>query len=486
MMQSKSVVIPVGGGSPLETSGRSVVAVLTAAHSYVMALRHSVRARSSLANAMYGVGDYVAQPVAMLLAARFLLHRLGLPQYGLWMLAAAAISGASLVCTGFGDAALKYAALYRGRENRAKLEQILRVNLTINLVLSCMLAALIWCGAPLAASNWFKIDVSLRAAATVAFRIGSAILVVRSIESVFVAALRAHERYGPSVQISVLSRLAIVASACALVSRGHGIVAIMVATLALVTASAILQITAAWMVIGPMSLVPTVGRNEFLEVFGFGCYSWLQAVAGCIFNQADRMLIGVLLGTSAVASYSVCIQAAQPIHGLIAAGLHFVFPHLSARLSTAQVTEVKTVVRFIFWLNLVLAVVLCVPFVLLSQLLLRLCIGPAFAQQSWLVLSVIAAGFGLLALNITGHYALLALGQVRLVSMLNLAGGSVMLVAMIVLAPRFGLVGVAVGRLLYAPVTLLMYWRLRGILAPGKQALVEVLPPFAMVGQERQ
>jgi len=137
-------------------------------------------------------------------------------------------------------------------------------------------------------------------------------------------------------------------------------------------------------------------------------------------------------------------------------------------------------------LNVGLAVVLCVPLVLFSELLLRLWIGAAFAQQSWLVLSVIAAGFGLLALNITGHYALLALGQVRLVSMLNLAGGSVMLVAMIVLAPRFGLVGVAVGRLLYAPVTLLMYWRLRGILAPGKQALVEVLPPFAMVGQERQ
>jgi len=435
---------------------------------------------------MYGIGDYVAQPVAMLLAARFLLDRLGLPQYGLWMLAAAAVNGASLVCTGFGDAALKYASVYRGRENKAKLEQVLRVNLSINLVLSCMLAALIWCGSPLAASNWFRIDVSLRAAATDAFRIGSVILVVRSIESVFIGALRAHERYGPSVQIGVLSRIAVVASACVLVSRGHGIVAIMAATLAVVTGSAVLQITAAWMVVGPMSLVPAIGRDTFSEVFGFGCYSWLQAVAGCIFSQADRMLIGVLLGTSAVASYSVCIQAAQPIHGLIAAGLHFVFPHLSARFSKAQMTEHKRVVRSIFWLNVILAVVLCLPLVLFSRLVLRLWIGTAFAQQSWIVLSIIAAGFGLLALNITGHYALLALGQVRLVSMLNLAGGTAMLMAMIVLAPRFGLVGVAVGRLLYGPVTLLMYWRLRVILAPGNQALVEVLPPFAMLGQERQ
>jgi len=476
----------MAGASPLETNGASVIAMWSAAHRYITALRNSVRARTSLSNALHSIGDYVAQPVAMLFAARFLLHRLGFSQYGLWMLAAAAISSASLVSTGFGDAALKYASMYRGPENRAKLEQILRVNLTINLVLSGMLAVLIWYGSPFATGSLFKIDASLKFAAVTAFRIGSAILVIRSVESVFIGALRAHERYGPSVQISVVSRVAIVASACMLVSRGQGIVAIMAATLALVTASAILQITAAWIVIGPISLVPALGREAFSEVFGFGCYSWLQAVAGCIFSQADRLLIGVLLGTSAVASYSVCMQAAQPIHGLIAAGLHVVFPHLNARLSTAQVTELRTVVRSIFWLNVGLAVVLCVPLVLFSELLLRLWIGAAFAQQSWLVLSVIAAGFGLLALNITGHYALLALGQVRLVSMLNLAGGSVMLVAMIVLAPRFGLVGVAVGRLLYAPVTLLMYWRLRGILAPGKQALVEVLPPFAMVGQERQ
>ena len=460
--------------------------MLTAAYSYVAGLRHSVRARTSMANAIYGIGDYIAQPVAMLLAARFLLHRLGLAQYGLWMLAAAAISGASLVCTGFGDAALKYASVYRGRENKAKLEQVLRVNLTINLVLSGMLAALIWYGAPLAAGNWFKIDVSLRAAATVAFRIGSVILVVRSIESVFIAALRAHERYGPSVKISALSRMAIVASACALVSRGHGVVAIMAATLALVTASAILQITAAWMLIGPMSMVPAIGRNAFSEVFGFGCYSWLQAVAGCIFSQVDRMLIGVLLGTSAVASYSVCIQAAQPIHGLIAAGLHFVFPHLSARLSTTQATELKTVVRFIFRLNLALAVVLCVPVVLFSELLLRLWIGPEFAHETWMLLSLIAAGFGFLGLNVTGHYALLALGQARLVSLLNLAGGTVMLVAMILLAPRFGLVGVAVGRLLYGPVTLLMYWHLRSLLSPGPTAHSEMPAPIAAGGLEAQ
>jgi O-antigen/teichoic acid export membrane protein len=418
-----------------------------------------------MSNALHGVGEYIAQPAAMLLAARFLLPRMGLSQYGLWMLAAAMISSGSLISSGFGDATLKYVAMYRSRENRNEMEEVLRVNLTINLTLSSFLAAMIWCATPVVVDTWFKIDPSLKAAAIIAFRVGAMVLVVRSAESVFSGALRAHERYGPSVQISVLSRIAVIASACILAAKGHGIVAIMWATLGIFAASAIMHVAAAWLIIGPMFLLPALGTRTLSKVFAFGCFSWLQAVAGCIFNQADRLLIGLLLGTSAVASYSLCVQAAQPIHGVIAAGLHFVFPHLSARLSTTQVAELKTVVRPILRLNIVLAIIFCAPLVFFSKQLLSLWIGPAFAKQSWVVLTIIATGFGVLALNITGHYALLALGKVKTVALLNLAGGATMLLAMTVLGSRFGLVGVALGRLMYGSITVLMYRRLKPILS---------------------
>jgi O-antigen/teichoic acid export membrane protein len=134
------------------------------------------------------------------------------------------------------------------------------------------------------------------------------------VESVLVGALRAHERYGPSVQISVLSRAAVVVTACVLVARGHGVVGIMVGTLCIVMASTAFQVAAVYAIIGRISLVPSLNREALAEVGGFGCFSWLQAVAGCIFSQADRLLIGVVLGTSAVGYYSVCVQATQPIH----------------------------------------------------------------------------------------------------------------------------------------------------------------------------
>jgi O-antigen/teichoic acid export membrane protein len=120
-------------------------------------------------------------------------------------------------------------------------------------------------------------------------------------------------------------------------------------------------------------------------------------------------------------------------------------------------------------LNVTAATVMCVPLVFFSRLILRLWMGAAFAAQTWMVLSLIALSFGFLSLNVTAHYALLALTQVRLVALLNLAGGAAMLIAMFLLAPRFGLVGAATGRLLYGPITLLMYRRLYRLLLPAHE-----------------
>lgn len=449
---------------------------------WIRLLRQSGRARTSVRNSLYGAAEYVALPLAMLLATPLLLRHLGLAQFGIWMLASAAVTSSNLISTGFGDAALKYASMYRSDSER--FENTLRVNLTINLALGGLLALLLWCGSPYAVGSVFKINAGLRGDAVTAFRIGSLILLLRCIEGVLIGALRSHERYGPAVQISVVSRSAIVVAACFLVWQGHGIVAIMVATLCTVAMSVVVQMVVVRILIARIKFIPWFDRRAFKEVFGFGGFSWLQAVAGCVFNQGDRLLVGALLGASSVGYYSVCVQAAQPIHGLIAAGLHFLFPHLSARLSTAPTSQLRGVVEAVFRLNVLASMILCLPLVIFSKLILRLWMGAAFAAQAWMVLSIIALSFGFLSLNVTAHYALLALSHVRLVALLNLLGGVAMLVAMFLLAPRLGLAGAAAGRLLYGPITLLLYGRLHKALSPTSAENSSAFPELAVSGTE--
>ena len=156
----------------------------------LLPLYTSGKARTSLQNAAYGSAEYVALPLMMLLATPYLLHRMGLPQYGLWIVATAAITSSSSISTGFGDAALKYAAAYRSKNDPERVADVLRVNLTINLVLGTGLALVIWFASPLAAQHIPTLSPALQSVAVQVFRIASLILVARSIESVFVAALK--------------------------------------------------------------------------------------------------------------------------------------------------------------------------------------------------------------------------------------------------------------------------------------------------------
>ena len=94
-------------------------------------LRDSARARASIRNALYGATEYIVLPLTMLLATPFLLHRLGIVQFGLWVLASAAVTSSNLISTGFGDGALKYASMYRGKADASRFEHTVRVNVTI-------------------------------------------------------------------------------------------------------------------------------------------------------------------------------------------------------------------------------------------------------------------------------------------------------------------------------------------------------------------
>jgi O-antigen/teichoic acid export membrane protein len=417
----------------------------------------SVRKRPTIANGIFGVAEYASQPLGLLLSSPYLLRHMGAAQFGVWVLASAAVNGGNALSTGFGDAAIKYVAMYRGKGDASGVGRVVRGMMSINLALSGLFAIGLWNLAPYATYHIARTDAAMQLACLESFRIGSMLLIVRSIDSVFASTLRAFEQYGPPVRISISSRLAVLMAAIALVAHGRGVAQVMLATLVISALAAIAQGWAVRRAAGKISLLPSFDSKTLKMIAGFGCFSWLQALSAVIFGQADRLVIGVLLGTPAVAIYALCDQAAQSIHGVIAAGFHVLFPHLSARVERESLAEVRRTLRTAFQWNALLAVALGVPVIVLSRPILALWMGQDFAQQAWPVLSILATSFVLFAMNITAYYALLAVGRIRLVVTVNLAAGMAMLPLMAWLTPRFGIVGTACGWLITGPITCLLY-----------------------------
>src|SRR5271168_228797 len=281
--------------------------------------------RAHLSNAAYGILDYGAYPIGMLVVAPTVLHNLGVAQYGVWALATAAVSIGGIIASGFGDANIQHVASRRGMGDESALLRAVRSMMGINLVLGLAFALIGWMVSPLTAAHMTAANVQLRQSCLWSLRIASLMMAVRAIESVCISTQRAFERYGAAVQISIVARLLALAVSAGLTFVCRSAVAMMVATGLLMVASLWLQLLYLRNLLSTDSLTPAFDRESVRALFGFGAFSWLQAVAGVVFSQVDRMMLGVSLGAGVVASYALSAQMAQPIFGFAASGLHFLF-----------------------------------------------------------------------------------------------------------------------------------------------------------------
>jgi O-antigen/teichoic acid export membrane protein len=413
--------------------------------------------KAHLSNAAYGIVDYATYPVAMLLAAPVILRHLGMAQYGVWVVATAAVSTGGIIASGFGDANIQYVASARGRGNADAFGHAVRSMVGINLLLGTFCALISWTISPLLARHIVSSNPDLQLACLWSLRIASLLMLVRAVESVCISTQRAFERYGAAVRISILGRLLTQAAAVILAIRGFGVVSIMVFTAICMVLATVAQFARLQKHLGLTSLFPAFDRNVTSALLSFGTLTWLQAVASVIFSQVDRLVLGISLGASVVTAYALCVQIAQPIYGIASSGLHFLFPFLSGRQASVPAAQLRGAILTAFCANLLFVSVSAGAVILFGRQFLHLWVGESIARSASGLLTPIAWSFALLGLNVTAYYSLLAFGRVRTVTWVSLTGGAAMLLLMIWLLPIMGVRGAAMARLACGAATLLLY-----------------------------
>lgn len=427
--------------------------------------------REHLANAGWGVLDYAAYPVGMLLVAPIVLRNMGAAQYGIWSVATAAVSMGSIIAAGFGDANIQHVARQRGMGRPDLLLRTVRCMISINLALGTTIAILTWVLAPYASRHIVPSNAALRAGCLWSLRLACILIWVRTLESVCISTQRAFERYGPAVRVSLIARLVSLVAAAGLTYFTHNVAALLGAAAVANVIGTGLQFRQLRRLLHAGSLAPILNRTAIKALLGFGVFSWLQALSAIAFGQADRLFLGLSSGAVAVASYALCTQMAQPIYGVAASGLHFLFPHLAGSRVSRTPDELRRVVVVAFAANLLMVVAAAVALGIFGPGILHVWAGKEIAKSAFGVLPAIIAGSALFGMNVTATYSLYALGRVRVVTLLNLAGGAAMLLLMVYLAPRFGAYGLAIARLSYGTVTLFLYVPLIRELCGGSSAL---------------
>jgi O-antigen/teichoic acid export membrane protein len=436
-----------------------------------------------LTNAAFGVLDYASFPMGMLLVAPIVLHRLGAPEYGLWMIATAVVSTGGIIASGFGDANIQRVARLRGEGEKAAMVHAVRSILGINVALGSALALMAWIAAPFAAQRIAAFQAVPFPESLIALRIGCALILVRAVETVAVSTQRAFEQYRSTAQISAVSRWLTLAAAGMLALKGYRAPSILAATAVFLVLGTILQFRQARRLLGDASLWPAFEPEATRSLIHMGAFAWVQALGGVIFAQVDRILLGITLGAQPVAPYSLCVQFSQPITGVAGSGLNFLFPYLAGRAGSMTREELRTTLLKAFACNLAVVGVFAGALLVGGERLMRLWAGAAVAQSAQKILPMIVLGSALTGLSVTGIYALQALGRFRTVACITLSSRAAMLPLMILLLHQTGLPGLAVSRLCLGSVALLVYVPLGRLLLKNKSdayAIARGVLPLAL------
>lgn len=413
--------------------------------------------KAHLSNAVYSVLDYTSYPLGMLLVAPIVLHKLGAAEYGLWMIATAVVSAGGIIASGFCDANIQRVARLRGCGDTDSMVDAVRSMMGVNLVLGFTLAAVVWVGAPFVARHVAVSRLTPPKECLTCIRIASWLILTRAVESVAVSTHRAFERYRGTVQISTTIRLLTLASAAVLALSGRRTASILVASAVFMVAGTYVQFRELRPFLGPVTLWPTFHPSETRELLGRGAFVWLQTLGSVIFGQFDRIFLGIFLGAAAVAPYALCVQFAQPIFGLTASGLHFLFPYLSSRAGVVSNSALKRAVLKVFLCNLLLVACGAGALLLFGDRLIRIWAGAAVAHHAAGILPPIVFGTALMGLSVTGTYTMQALELFRTVALISLSGRAAMLFLMMYLLHQSGLQGLAIARVCYGATALLVY-----------------------------
>jgi O-antigen/teichoic acid export membrane protein len=416
------------------------------------------------------------------LLTAFLIHRLGPSSFGAWVLVASVLAYSSILDFGVGLTVMRFIAEVAHLPDRREANRIVS---TAVVVYTGAGAVLLVAGLILTpqVADLFGIVPHERGEFITAFRISCAALALTFPSAVWTAVLQGLQDFARLNLWIVAQSLAVMATQMVVVELGYGLVA-----LALVGAvgNMVLLLGKRWTARGHgIRTAPRLCEAATLRrIISVSSWVFLLNVSGRLILDTDAVLIGVMLGTSAVAAYQVALGPATAVRR---AADQFNSVSLTAAASLKAQDELRRLQQLLIEATRAVTCVFLPCIALLAawgDQLLSLWVGPEFTS-SYATLVVLTTGVLAIAIQGTAGQVLLALNRHRLMAVIAGAEAICNLGLSIVLARRYGIVGVALGTAIPAMVTsfgITLPYACRLVGVPYASLVRRVLPPIAIAG----
>lgn len=411
---------------------------------------------NTLAN---GMAQFTAM-AASLVFMPMLIRSFGMSEYGLFLLASSISAYAALVDFGVGTSLVKHVADSVATGERSRLSKYISTTLVFY-VGAGVLVALLMVGLSMFTSELFKVTPDQA-------RLLRNLFLVVAVSSLWGwpantagGVLAGLQRYTLSATVAVAAAIANVLVMFGVLASHEGPLTLLVGQSLVGAAAGLANVILARRAIGEVQVHPRFAdRSAFKEIVSF---SWvifvLQVCTLILYQQTDRVVLGVFLGATAITLY----ESAGKMQGFVTQITQFatsaVMPFAAQLHAEGRQSSLQTL--FFRGTKYTMALVLpaVVGLMLFARPIITAWLGPSFAGQATaaqVLLSYQLLGVGAVIgesiLVSRGHARRRLFNSVFVVTLGNL-------VLSVVLVQRIGILGVVIGTA--APWIVDFPWRLR-------------------------
>ena len=310
----------------------------------------------------------------------FVVHTLGTTSYGLWSLLNVFTGYLGVFDLGMRASTGRFVIFYVGRNDQHRVNDTLRTGLSFFSLISLLILA-VAAGVSWAFPVFFP---SVPAEYHHTIRILLPLLAVNvwlsAMSGAFASILAAYDRFDLSAAVDVTITLVRTGAVIVALLSGWGILGMTVATVA---SSALATVANGWMAgrVCPGLKVwpPKLIRERLREMFSFGTASFVGNIASMLTGQTDMVVVGTLLGVSAVTTYSIGAMLVFYTGPFIGQICSTVFPSLQRAVAAEDADGTRwTYIRTLKAVYII-GLPLYLGFVFFGGTFIRLWMGDGFA-----------------------------------------------------------------------------------------------------------
>jgi O-antigen/teichoic acid export membrane protein len=377
----------------------------------------------------------------------FNLDHLGAAQYGLWVLVGSVTLHFSVLDLGYGGSLVKFVAQYRAHKDARALNEIA----------STMFFVLLGFGAAayaVAAIVAFNLGIIFPKISPDQVQLGKWLLLIIGIHvalsfpfGIYGGITSGFQRYDANNVVAIAASVGVAVVNVALLLAGYGLLTLVAATTAVRVAAFFVYRLNAYRVYPELRIRPSLYRRERLrEVTGFSVYSAVIDWANKLNYQVDELVVGVVMGSAAVAVWAVAERIISGTQRLTNQLNGVLFPVIVDSDASDDRARLQQILLLGTRLSLATVLPIAVALICLADPLVRSWTSDEMAGAV-AVLQILAVAVVIRVGNATGSTLLKGAGQHRMVAFSNLGAGVVNIALSVLLVRWFGLVGVAVGTL---------------------------------------